>query len=42
MQRRHFLQTATAAALAAPMSRLWAAPAAQGQPNFILVFLRGA
>ncbi len=42
MQRRHFLQTATAAALATPMTRLWAAPAAQGQPKFVLVFLRGA
>lgn len=42
MQRRHFLQTATAAALGAPMTRLWAAPATQRQPRFILVFLRGA
>jgi uncharacterized protein (DUF1501 family) len=41
MQRRHFLQAATTAALAAPMSRLWAAPA-PGGPKFILVFLRGA
>ena len=42
MQRRQFLQSATAAALAAPMTRLWAAPTAQRQPKFILVFLRGA
>jgi uncharacterized protein (DUF1501 family) len=42
MQRRHFLQTAAAAALSAPMTRLWAAPSAQGQPKFVLVFLRGA
>ncbi len=42
MQRRQFLQSATAAALAAPMTRLWAAPTAQQQPKFILVFLRGA
>ena len=41
MQRRHFLQATAAAALAAPMSRLWAAPA-PGGPKFILVFLRGA
>ncbi len=41
MRRRHFLQSAAAAALAAPMSRLWAAPA-PGGPKFILVFLRGA
>ncbi|MDE1953272.1 MAG: DUF1501 domain-containing protein [Betaproteobacteria bacterium] len=41
MQRRHFLQSAAAAALAAPMSRLWATPA-PGGPKFILVFLRGA
>ncbi|OZB42386.1 MAG: hypothetical protein B7X46_14265, partial [Thiomonas sp. 15-66-11] len=41
MQRRHFLQAAAATTLAAPMSRLWAAPA-PGGPKFILVFLRGA
>jgi uncharacterized protein (DUF1501 family) len=42
MQRRHFLQTAATTALAAPMTRLWAAPTTQRQPKFILVFLRGA
>jgi uncharacterized protein (DUF1501 family) len=42
MQRRRFLQAAAAAALAAPTTRLWAAPSSQGQPKFILVFLRGA
>ena len=42
MHRRHFLQAAGACALASPTARLWAAPAAQGQPKFILVFLRGA
>ncbi|MGA8009205.1 MAG: DUF1501 domain-containing protein [Thiomonas sp.] len=42
MQRRHFLHTATAAALAAPMAHLWAATATRAQPKFILVFLRGA
>ncbi len=41
MQRRHFLQAAATTSLAAPMSRLWAAPA-PGGPKFILVFLRGA
>ena len=40
MQRRRMLQ-ATAASLALPMGRLWAAPVA-GRPKFILVFLRGA
>ena len=41
MHRRLFLQAAAATTLAAPMSRLWAAPA-PGGPKFILVFLRGA
>jgi uncharacterized protein (DUF1501 family) len=40
MQRRHLIQAA-ALSLAAPMARLWAAPA-PGGPKFILVFLRGA
>ena len=42
MQRRHFLQAAAGAALAAPLNRLWAMPAPASSPKFILVFLRGA
>ena len=42
MNRRRFLQTAAATALAASAPRLWAAPTlAQESPRFILVFLRG-
>jgi len=42
MQRRHLLQAAAGAALAAPLSRLWAMPVPASSPKFILVFLRGA
>ena len=42
MQRRRLLQSALAFGLSAPATRLWAAAGAQGQPKFILVFLRGA
>ena len=43
MNRRHFLQLATAACagLASYSTRLWAASPSTGNPRFLLIFLRG-